>query len=410
MTLKLSLRERGAPIAVGLGEWQSYGLDDTVGNLAGAGIIRIERSSDAVLLFPSHYVGDMRAPNVHLSVSPKDEDFFRALQTLSWEFVSKQAQEYEGKPIGNPGDDLATPFVQSLSKSVEDGLPWQYQKHTEATSTPRGKPQFSSSIAKFISRGILHRLVVTRQTRRQLQAFGDVIWAAYRSLPRSPGASPSLISLAAMLMEAVEIQRDLSLADAIETGRSLLAQNGLPLESSRTLLSAALALLELQSSTGMASYPLPSGIALFVDLERVWEQAVASLVQASQLGAGSQVSVHGLAKSQVRLFGTQGPIINPDVVVRSMGSIWAIADAKYKVMTDGEQFGLAPDVYQLTCYTERTEAQIGLLVYVGTSDSFREIGTTHSGCRLYSVRISAGRLLSDRQLALANLGQTFRIA
>lgn len=402
--MELTLRERGGPIAVAPSDWKSLRLEDTVGALGRNGILRVERTSAAILLFPSHYVGEMRAPNVKLTIRPKDEALHQAMLSLALRFDGREARHYDATVFGEDGDDLVLPFVRALADCVGEGLPWRYEREIEATSRPRGKPHFAKTIADFVSRGIMHKVVAGRQERHQAEAFVSVAWTAYQCLPSAPGAVPELIRRAAMLIEALQSTIELSGPDAIEAAETLLAESDALSKSARDLMAASLALLDREQRTGKAAVPLPAGAARFMDLERVWERAVASLVAEIETSADSVVAIHGLSGERLRLFGHAGPAINPDVVVSNkLGDTELIADAKYKVMGEKERDGIASDVYQLTCYVERAEASVGMLVYVGTTDSVSELGHTQTGNRILSIRISAELLISDGHQALARI-------
>jgi hypothetical protein len=351
----------------------------------------------------------MLAPGVTLTIRPKNEALHDAILSLALDFEGRQSDHYSGKKSDGEGDDLASLFVTALADCVEDGLPWHYVNEVEQTSQPRGKPEFAKSVSQFFSRGIMHKVVARRHERRQPSPFLMVVWSAYRCLPSAPGVIPSILQEAALLMECFDAPADLSVERAIEFANDLLSDGQAQSPAEIALLSACLALLDRDKRAGAALLPLPSGLAKFVDLEKIWERAVASLVAASVEEAGSTTANHGLAAQKVKLFGVGGPSINPDVVVTSSeGRTELIADAKYKVLADRESEGFASDVYQLTCYLERTESPLGMLVYVGMSDGIVELGETRHGARVVTVRISADRLISDGRGALKRLLDTTR--
>jgi hypothetical protein len=383
--LDLILRERGLPVAVTPDQWRHLKMEDIVAPLSRHGILRVERTTAAILLFPSHFVGELRAPGLRLTIQAKDQPFFEAVLKLAVESSERKTHHQELKTSAGEGEDLATPYVRALENCVDEGLPWQYMHSAEATSRPKGRPNFAKTISEFVSRGIQHRIV-----------------AAYLCLPEVYGATQALISRAAILIDALEVYQELSIPAALEGGAALLAEEHLLSKSARALLDASMRVLEGVGRVGTALMTVPSGVARFVNVERVWEQAVAGLVRTAF--PDSSVALHGLASAGFRLFGHRGPTIDPDVVGFSEdGSISLIADAKYKVLGENDLQGISTDVYQLTCYVERTQATIGVLIYVGTSDGVVELGRTQMGCRILVVRISASRLISDRQEALSIL-------
>lgn len=114
--------------------------------------------------------------------------------------------------------------------------------------------------------------------------------------------------------------------------------------------------------------------------------------------------MHGLAAEGLKLFGNAGPIINPDVTAFTTGGlVELVADAKYKILSNSEFGGIAADVYQLTCYVNRTKAKTGILVYLGSKDSVVALGKTECGASIIVVAISSETLKSHTQSALAHL-------
>lgn len=402
--LELSFRERGGPLAVAPDQWRALRLEETVGTLARHGIIRLERTDAAILLFPAHYIGEMRAANVRLTVRPKDRDFYEAVLRLSLAFDAKRATHFENEVDKEAGDNLALRFIRALSTSLEEGVPWQYEQDVEATSHPRGKLHFGRTVSKFLSRGLVHKIFAERYERRQDQSFVGVVRTAYRCLPNTPGAEPSLLQRAAILIEAMDAPSGLSVRSAIDAAKIILTERGHFSDKALDLVRASLSLLEQSENSGHALLAIPSGFASFVNLEQTWERVVARLLELADLPIGSNASLHALADKQIRLFTSGGPVINPDVVVfDGVGEIKIVADAKYKVLSRVEHSGQASDVYQLTCYVDRTRARVGMLVYVGDTDSISELGETPQGGRIFAVRISPERLISHGDQALKEI-------
>ena len=213
---------------------------------------------------------------------------------------------------------------------------------------------------------------------------------------------------AALLIEVFEAPTELTVSDAISLGQDLLVGSDTLSRSTRALVEVSLAILNQEKSVGRTSVPIPAGSAQFLDLEKIWERAVGTLLAETEVAADTSIVLHGLAKSKTRLYGESGPVINPDVIAfTSTGTIEIVADAKYKIMRDAEREGIAADVYQLTCYAERIGSPLGLLVYVGETDSVLPLGRTKSGCKMLSIRVSAQRLIVDGSHALSSMLDTF---
>ncbi len=402
--MKLVLRERGAPVAVSPADWRSLRLEDTVGALARVGIVRIERTSAAIILTPHNFVGEMHAPNVSLTIRPKDEALYEAIRELAVQFDGKDAQHVLGTPGSDEGDDLATPFVASLAAALDDGIPWEYRSIEESTSQPRGKLRMSKTVSKFLSRGVLHRIVASRHDRQQIRAFVNLIWAAYLSLPATPGATQTLVATAARLIEALDSQDKFDAAEIAADASAFLHDDRSTTDATQRVMMAALAIMQRDLSSGRSTLFVPSGVARFTNLERVWERAVACMVDAALQSNDLVVALHGLASKKMKLFGSRGPTINPDVTATSAtGDVILLADAKYKIAAEGELAGNASDIYQLTCYVNRTQSQTGLLVYLGMKDGVSVLGETESGGRILVVAISSNTLRLSGKGSLAHL-------
>lgn len=400
--LELTLRERGSPIAIAPADWLRLQMEHSIGALHRRGILRVERTTAAIMLFPSTFVGELRAPGLTLTIRAKDELFYKAMLGLAENFDARTAQHHEARSNTAVGDDLASPYVRALSACVEEGLPWQYERQVEATSRPRGKPQFTQTISSFLSRGVFHKIVAAHHDRQQLHSFASVVWAAYRCLPNAPGLTNGLAQRAARLVEAIDNDRELDVAEALWIGAELLEEETIS-NAGRRLLTASLLLLDRTERSGTSLISIPAGKAQFVNLERIWERAVASLLR-TWVSDNENVALHGLSADNIHLFGERGPVIDPDVVVFDKGrSATIVADAKYKILAPTEARGLSTDIYQLTCYIERIRPPVGVLVYVGTTDSVTQLGLTVSGLRVLVVRVSPGRLLSDGDQALSHL-------
>lgn len=402
--MELILRERGAPVAVSPNEWRNLRLEETVGALARNGILRIERTSAAVILTPKNFVGEMRAPNISLAVLPKDKALYEAMLGLAVRFDGREAQHHSEKSNAGEGADLATPFVEALAGTLEDGLPWKYDADEELTSQPRGKIQIGKTITQFISKGVFHRVIANRSQRKQLMAFVNVVWAAYLGLSLAPGSTPTLVARAARLVEALDPQDAFDVPEIVTAATDYLGGDQLPSDAVRTLVRAALSILNHDCDAGHSTLFLPSGVARFANLERIWERAVAELVAQAVQPQGLHVAMHGLAAEGLKLFGNAGPIINPDVTAFTTGGlVELVADAKYKILSNSEFGGIAADVYQLTCYVNRTKAKTGILVYLGSKDSVVALGKTECGASIIVVAISSETLKSHTQSALAHL-------
>jgi hypothetical protein len=232
----------------------------------------------------------------------------------------------------------------------------------------------------------------------------NVVWAAYRCLPNTPGATRTLVAKSSLLIDALDPQDEFELSEIESSAQKLLLGEQSLSPAGQSLVIAALAILENDRTDGHAIIFVPAGIARFINLERVWERAVACLVAEVDRSSELSVEIHGLAPDSLKLFGRDGPTINPDVVVKSKADdVMLVADAKHKVLAESEASGIASDIYQLTCYVGRTRAPTGLLVYLGSSDSISRLGPTEAGSQIIVVRISAASLVLHSHHTLSHL-------
>ena len=401
--LELSLRERGTPVAVLATDWHALRLEETVGELARAGIIKIERTRAAILLFPLQFVGEMRSDNVYFRIKPKNDALYNAIISLAIQYRGRNSPESRRSDHGDNFQKLAENFVRALNGCVNEGVPWSYERIEERTSRPRGKPVFSKTIEQFVARGVTHRIVAERQERRQLHDVINVVWTAYLCLPNVPGVTAPTLAQAARLIEVLDSPAVLDAREAIEAGTRLI-DAGLLSSSASELIATAVALLKNEDRSGMSSILIPSANARFINMERVWETAVACLIESSSIFKGGQVELHGLADGNLRLFSNGGPKLDPDVIVAgSSGRIIVVADAKYKIIDGSEVSAIASDAYQITCYAERIGVDFGILIYLGARDGVSLLGESKSGARIFVVRISAERLCADGRQSLTNL-------
>lgn len=402
--MRLVLRERGTPVAVSPADWRNLRLEETVGTLANSGILRIERTSAAVILTPRNFVGEMHAPNVSLTILPKDQALYEAMLGLAVQFDGKDAHHHSQTSLAENGEDLATYFVDSLAAALESGLPWQYISLEEKTSYPRGKLRMGKTVSEFFSKGVLHRVVAARHERRQVRDFVNVVWAAYRSLPIAPGSTQPLVARASLLIEAFDDQDVFDISKIVSGAIDYLQNDKSEFDAARNLVKSALAILDYESGAGHSILFVPAGVARFSNLERVWERAVALLVSRALRSEDFTVAIHGLGGQGLKLFGDAGPTINPDVTAISAdGSVALVADAKYKILSEGEFGGIASDVYQITCYVNRTRPQRGFLVYLGSKDRVTTLGKVECGAHILVICISPETLQSCGHDALIQL-------
>jgi hypothetical protein len=205
-------------------------------------------------------------------------------------------------------------------------------------------------------------------------------------------------------MEAFDDQDVFDISEIFSGAIVYLQNDKSEFDAARNLVESALAILGYESGAGHAISFVPAGVARFSNLERVWERAVALLVSRALRSEDFTVAIHGLGGQGLKLFGDAGPTINPDVTAISAdGSVVLVADAKYKILSEGEFGGIASDVYQITCYVNRTRPQRGFLVYLGSKDRVTNLGKVECGAHILVIAISPETLQSCGHDALIQL-------
>jgi hypothetical protein len=165
------------------------------------------------------------------------------------------------------------------------------------------------------------------------------------------------------------------------------------------LLQVSIAILRESRNLWDFEHPVPGGDCRFSDTDRLWETAVFEAMKTT-IGRIARYSVefHPLRKGGTRLFVDGGPEIDPDIVVFASGRPVLVVDAKYSLSTGAD----AADVYQITCYTQRLGAAVGLLVYLSPNAKwFSELGRT-SDNRHIAALASGTRSLTVDLLSLSS--------
>lgn len=408
MSLLIDLIERGQPQVVSSKDWQQYDLEPAIRALAALRIVRLIRSQAGVIVVPGNQVGEMRLPDAVLRIVPKSPRLMAAMESLALRAQSRTARHFEHRSghTGRPGADPAGAFVNALLTCIREGVPWKYETATETTSHPRGKFVVGATMRFLMNRGLQHRTVVQFPIRRQNVELVRVARAAYAYLPEMLRGEIGKLAQAETLIGALDhAQPYASLGDAINAAGALDAESASLGRAGAELGARSLDLLLRQAALGGEVRNVPGGIARFTDLENLWERCVLLMVERTPILAisGSAASFHGLAGTLTKLFADGGPELDPDVIVSSPAGILAVIDAKYKRLEQGTAVS-APDLYQLTCYVQRTDARLGMLVHFSEETARAAfVGTTDTGAGIVSLVVSPELLLSVGENALDRL-------
>lgn len=154
------------------------------------------------------------------------------------------------------------------------------------------------------------------------------------------------------------------------------------------------------ASTFRVSQRIGWGVAEFVDLERLWEDATALLTAAHRPSATSTIVQHPLRAAPLTLMTDGGPALDPDTVVYEGSSPRVIVDAKYSITGSP----IAGDIYQIAAYVGRLGASAGVLAYVSPQDrsTVAVVGTLADGAKVIFWSLAADAFHA-KQGALSDL-------
>lgn len=409
MTFEIRLRERGPPTVITLSEWLDRNLELPLRTLAIAGVVKLTRTSAGVMVTPSNHVGEMRVPGARLTVEAKSPELLSAMELVVTLPRARAAKHFDPKWLADRGSDSdpAGAFVRALLGAITDGLPWSYGAVTESTSFPRGRLNAGETIRQLLSRGVRHRVVVTKPVRLQEARLVRVVRAAHACLASSAGCTPALLAEVETLLAAFDVNitngtTAEGLAEAVALLMTPPPNYG---NSTIELIRRCHDLLSQDHLLGYQVIPIPNGIARFRNLEELWERCVERL--ADDLATGStpdlDTRLHALRSSPPRLFIDGGPTLDPDIVVFCGETITGIFDAKYKPLESGNEAD-AGDVYQITAYVRRTASRIGMLVHFADAGAgATRIGATPEGADVVIATITSDILRLQGEHALTHV-------
>lgn len=383
--LHISLRERGAPQVISRADWAKLNCSADANELSRIGVLKIQPSGNYLLLEPKTLVGVFDSPRLRLEIIAKSPDLASGLLRRLDGWRKRLNVDEAGKP-GHSTEEgsLWNSFDQLLSGVYQEGLPWEYTTVTRVTSAPRGRVDFRETISKLIARSIHHKVVARQQVRHHFAYFASALDAVRRRISTLEAGEPSLRS---KVLRLIDFSGDFSIPvedrDAKDIFHQLSSLQGRP------------ALLELCAFSKQIleggdylriSQRIGSGIAEFVDMEKLWECAVQMLFMQQYRSSDAKIVLHPLRGTGQMLFDDGGPQIDPDVVFYKRAKVVAVIDAKYSVATSPS----AADVYQLTSYVSRLKGDIGVLAYVadGPDTTAKKIGTLEDGRGLFACYLS----------------------
>jgi hypothetical protein len=397
--LHISLRERGSPQVISRAEWARSSCGADANELARIGVVNIQQSGEYLLLEPKTLVGIFDSPRLRLEVVPKSPDLASELlrrldgwrKRLDVDDPSRRGMIPDGRTLWNTFDYL-------LSCVHQEGLPWKYTTVTRVTSAPRGRINFRETISRLVARGITYKVVASQQIRDYFASFAPALDAVRRRISSLEVGDPALRS---RVVRLIDLSGDFSIpADDLEA-KDAFGQLS-ELEGRPALLALCAFCQQVLAGEDhiRISQRIGSGIAEFVDMEKLWESAVQMLFIQHHHAIDDKIVLHPLRGTGQTLFDDGGPKIDPDIVFYKGTKPVAVIDAKYSVATSPS----AADVYQLSSYVSRMKCDIGVLAYVadGPATTTKKIGTLDDGRGLVACYLSL-RAFDPSERTLAGL-------
>ncbi len=383
--LHIVLRERGSPQVISRAQLGESNCIHDIADLARLNIVKIVQSSSYLLVEPKSLVGSYNSPRLRLDVAPKSPELASGLlmrldnwrRRVDVEDPNKTGEAFQAR-------NLWTTFEQLLSNLHREGLPWIYSRKTVISSTPRGRIDFRHTLNRVLSRGINHQVASSIQARNHFDGFAPSLDAVRRRIATIEVNAPSLRGRVGKLIELTgDSSRPFSVIDARKIFEELYQLEGHP--ALMAICSFCSQVLRGEDSIRI-SQPVGSGVAEFVDLERLWEEAVRMLLSHQSCCTRGTVRLHPIRGSGQTLFDDGGPEIDPDIVCYRGSLPILVVDAKYSVAASPS----ANDIYQLSSYVTRLGCESGALAYVaaGNSSVVRKIGTLDNGRKLFACYIS----------------------
>lgn len=392
--LRISLKERGTPQVISREEWANSGcINDTTG-LVRLGVIKVSQSGPYLLIEPKTLVGIFDSPRLRLEVAPKSPTLSAGLLKIleGWR-KTIDVEDHNRQGNSTQMESVWKTFEALLSDLHREGLPWLYTRKIEISSTPRGRILFCETLAKCLTRGIHHQVVSSAQVRSHIDNLAPALDAVRRKIATLEIDQPNIQSRVARL---IDLAGDVSLP--ISDGQAKNVFNELSGLNGRPALEALVLFCKRELDDGepfRISQRVGSGIAAFVDLEKLWENAIQMLLELHVSSANERVLLHPQRRSGLRLFDDGGPQLDPDIIIYRESKAVAVVDAKYSLASCPS----ADDVYQLSSYVSRLESSIGILAYVSEGDetSVQKIGTLNDGRELFACYLSLNAFDTSRR-------------
>lgn len=396
--IRINLKERGTPKLVPRDECLKAGCINDIAALSQLGAVKVTHANEHLLIEPKNLVGVFDSARLRLEVKSKTPELSSGLIKIitGWRKKINVADPSKNGELSD-AEGLWKRFEILLLDVHREGLPWSYRIHEHNSSTPRGRILFRESMNRLASKGISHQLIFNAQTREFFEDFAPLLDAVRRRIISMEEGLPSNRSKVFQLINLVgDLSKPISIGDAQIAIKKLTALEGRP--ALKTLCKFCAEIIDA-SETFHISQNIGSGVAEFIDLEKLWESAVQMLLEQHIQSAAERVLAHPLRGKKLTLFNDGGPTIDPDIITYRGALQYAVVDAKYIIASTPS----ADDVYQLCAYQSRLKCDIGIIAYVSENAQaeVQKIGTLSDGSQLFACFLTLdafnahGRILRE---------------
>lgn len=368
----LKLQENGRAVLVNNESWAS-GTGEAIELLAEGGVVGLSRFGEGVLVTPGKYVGQLRSARGSVQIEPKiGQAAFTALLRLARPTHARdieQAIPDETSEREDTETDVVDEFLVSLATAVTDGLPIQYETLLKSLPAPRGRIDFGTTLRKFASSGIYHRVACMVPSRTVNADVLMVISAAAEVLLSDHYLDQAQLSYLDSCMMQLPNRRRASAAEALAAIPDMRREHDSIYSLVRLLESARRVLLG-EDSALVQTIDGAAGSGRFHDSDGLWEKALYNVFATATESTGLTSALHPWRGTRTPLFPDGGPDVDPDVLVLDGERVHIVVDAKNKIT----QSPVATDVYQIVSYARRTGASHAALIYMtmgpGWQDDF----------------------------------------
>jgi len=376
-------------------QWEDIGLSEGLYKLADAGIISIRTRNNMVLLDIRKYVGKFIWRDRGFIIQPEYPILNDAIHNL---IIKSPVKLVDGTIVLNEGEHevLASRFlvfIEALEDAVSEGIPFDYFRRKEQTSTPTGSPDINLTFQRCISRGIRHEGIFDRQIRTYDVHLMNVVLTVLSIL--EDDTVPPEVRFRAEIIFSVICKAGIILRqdEALEAARILRDTYDSHRASLKRLIEYSIRILSDSQRIWDYNGAISEGYYRFSNMVRLWEIAVWYIFKLAVLKkANCNVEYHPYSTRLCRLIEPNGPDIDPDVCVLSEQDCVIVADAKYY---DPSSYR-ADDVYQIVSYCSKLRAKYGFLVYLSTTDSWMKlVGITDFGTKIFAIGVEPSNIIGS---------------